>query len=81
MRHNHPKGPGFFMGAIVGGVLTAMTAVFFKSKKGTKVKHDAVAKYEDVVEKCGDIKGIAKKMMNPKMKAKMKKKTKKHRRK
>ena len=55
MRHNQSNRSGFFMGALVGGVITAITAVFFKTKKGKKVKHEAVAKYRGAVEKCSAV--------------------------
>lgn len=73
MKQQHSKGSGFFMGAIVGGVLTAITSMFLGTKQGKKVKHEAAKKYHEAVDKYEEVEGMAKKMMH-----KTKKKTAKH---
>lgn len=76
MRHNQSNG-GFFMGALVGGVITAITSMFLGTKQGKKVKHEAVVKCRGAFKKCNavvnkyDIEGMAKKMLRPKSKKKM----------
>ena len=61
--HSHPDNTnsGFLIGAVVGGVLGAVSVMLFTTKHGERMREEAVDKYHEV-------EAIAKKFIKAKIK-------------
>lgn len=66
MAHSDNHSGNFIIGAVVGGVLGAMTAMLFTTKQGKVVQETAMDKYHDIEK-------MAKKLIHKRAKKRNKK--------
>lgn len=58
MSNNNMNGKDFLLGAVVGGVIGAISALLLAPKKGKELREDIATQYHNVSEKTQELAGV-----------------------